>query len=505
MADLRDIAFMRPRDMTAPPEDPGYVMADIPEQLPPVTLADIGYSGYTGPAIPEMQPAAQPAQPVDRLVDTAQPVETRPQLPPSVMVPQGGGGQWQGVLNREQRDREAELLGAAANVAPQRERYDQAAQGVVQAQQAILGAESRGQQLQADAVGSMRADVERQRMLDEGERLLEQDAVDARQQSINQGYDQLSRESVQDRRTTGQRAMGMAAVALASIGDGLLQIGGQRGNNAERVGALLQGQIDRDAAEQIRQISEKKEGLTAKERSLQRFLAQVGDKRAQRQYLIAQKWDELGLVSQQIAASANSDIKRRAAVELQAVAQQQSEAAKLAGAEAVAADAAERVRAVRDLGFQVSLKQALGDGQKTGGRPAAYGLRQVSEGTPGDATKAQEVASSTGGILSTLDQLYGMAQKGATLSLTQRQTAARRLASVSAQFNGAFGDGTAPNEAQIKQMQDVFLNPTEVNVHDVERFYKDFIQDGVTLTNAKMKPYGYVLEPDSSGEAYRGR
>lgn len=416
-----------------------------------------------------------------------------------------GVGGFRGVLGKEEKRRQGELADAQSQLDKALAGYDEATSRVVDVQQRGLEAEARGAQAQADAIEATRRQVADQQMLDDGERLIEQDAIEARQAEIAQGYERLQKEmgQVGDRRTMGERTMATVAVALGALGDALGAFSGRENpRSAERIQQLIQQQVDRDVTQQLRVLETKRDGLSRQERALKDFLGTVGDARAQRRFLMAQKWEELGMVSQQIAQSTTSNVKRNAAEQLSAMASEQSEAAKVQGAQAVAEDAAQRVRAVRDLGFELQLKQSLGGG-KNGG-PAAHGLRQIAEGTPEDAKKAQEIASSTAGILGTLRQLRDMASRGTTLSPTERQTAARRLASVSAQFNGVFGDGTAPNEAQIEQMKDVFLNPTNVNLAEAKSFYDQFLADGEALANAQMRPYGFALDSIDT-QPYRGK
>lgn len=448
---------------------------------------------YAGPGAAQAAPEAAPAMAAGQ---PAPPQAIRPQLRPGPQPnPRGGAaGGFRSILAKEQKQREGELANANTQLDSALQSYDAANKALVDTQAKGLEAEARGAQAQADAVEATREQVAKAQMLDEGERLLEQDAIDARQKEISSGYERVAEKTVRDRRTPGQKTMALVGVALAGIGDAMMALGGNnQGNNADAALDIVNTYVQRDADEQLRMIAEEKGALGAKERELKDFMVNVRDARAQRQYAIALKWDELGHVAQQVAANTQSELKRNAAQELVAMSAQQSEAAKVQGAQAVAQDAAERARAARDLGFELSLKQSLGGG-KGKPAPAAYGLRRIAEGTDQDAKKAQEIASKTGGILASLSQLREMASRGATLSPTERQTAARRLASVTAQFNGVFGDGTAPNEAQLEQMKDVFLNPTEVNLPDVVRFYDNFLSDGETLANTQMRPYGFVLD-----------
>jgi hypothetical protein len=154
------------------------------------------------------------------------------------------------------------------------------------------------------------------------------------------------------------------------------------------------------------------------------------------------------------------------------------------------------VREAQDLGFSVSLKQALGAGKPKSKR-SGYGLAVIDPNRPpedAEVAKAQEIVSASAGIGDTIAQLKAMAKKGATLSPTERNIALRRVASLTAQFNGVFGDGTAPNETQMELYEKIFNNPTEFNVSDVEREFQALEDDAKSQVRAKIRPYNLTLD-----------
>lgn len=396
------------------------------------------------------------------------------------------------LLAKEAKAREQEALAAQHRLAETAEDFAKKSDALVGVQQEGINAQARAADTTAQAIEATRKAATDARMMDEGERLLEQDAVEARRQKIAQGYDKLSQEKP-PQRTFGSRIMSALSMLIAGIADANTNAGGGQGQAVANAQRMMNDTIERSTNAYLREIETKKEKLTAEERGLKDFMAQVGNDRAARQYAIAQQWEDYGHLAQQIEANTTSEMKRNAAKELGAYAQQQTAAARLAGDSALAADTQERVRSLRDLSLNLQLKQAMGAG-KPKDKPAAYGLRQLAEGTSGDATKAQEVSSGFSGVRTTIAQLKQMAAKGPTLSPDERATARRRLASLKSQFNGVFGDGTAPNEAQLEQLDDMFANPTEVNMGNASKQFETFDQDAKDLANAKMRPYGYALD-----------
>jgi hypothetical protein len=419
-----------------------------------------------------------------------------PQAPtPSV----GVGGGFKSILAKEAKAREAEAMAAQERLSQSADEFAQKSDALVGVQQKGLEAQARAADTTAQAIEKTRQSAADAAMMDEGERLLEQDAIEARRAQIAQGYDKLS-QSKPPERTSSARLLGAFSMILAGFADAQTNAGGGQGRAVENARAIANDQIQRQTDAYLQDIANKKEDLSAEERGLKDFMAQVGNDRAARQYAIAQQWEDYGHLASQIEANTTSELKRNAATQIAAEAQTQSASARLAGDSELAKDTQERVRSLRDLSLNLTIKQSMGTG-KPKDKPAAYGLRQLAEGTTGDATKAQEVAAGFSGVRTTIAQLKQMAAKGPTLSPDERATAKRRLASLKSQFNGVFGDGTAPNEAQLEQLDNMFANPTEVNMGNAAKQFETFDRDASDLANAKMRPYGFALDDiDVRGE-----
>lgn len=405
----------------------------------------------------------------------------------------GGIGNWRDIFKREMDSRTAQRDAAAQELGSANERFQKANDELVGVQQAGLEAEARGADTLANAHAATQQRVDQLTALDMQKRQAEDGARAQKDQEISAGWEEYSRATIEDRRTPGERTVATFGVALAGIADALLAYTGQEARFQKQTMDGIKQQIEADAQKQIEALGRKREGLTAREVALQRFVNQVGDDRAARDLLVRKQWEDMAHLADQVAARTQNELKKNAATELGAQARQQAAAADVAGRSAAAETAASRVQQLGDLGFELSLKGAMGQG-KPKNTPAAYGLRQLAEGTPEDAKKAQEVASGSAGILDNIAQLKAMAAKGATLSKTERNIARRRVLSLKSQFNGVFGDGTAPNEAQLEALDEAFANPTEANLSNVQREYDVLEQDARSQTNAKMRPYGWALD-----------
>lgn len=444
------------------------------------------------PADPMMDPAAWNAAPPQSAPPGAQ-LRRQAQPAPRAASVGGGVGGFRGLLGKEEARRQAELDSASQGFTAANEKLGKASEALVGIQQAGLDAQARGTDAIVAARGAAQAQADKLTAEDQLARQAEAEAIDAEQKKIAAGYKQYADATIEDRRTPGQKMTAIFSVAFAGIGDALMALGGGQGNAQAQTMQLIQQQIERDADQQLEQLGRKREGLSQSERALQQFVATVGDKRAARQMLVQKTWEDLGHMAETLALKTQSELHRNTATELKAVADQQAAAANAAGMADAVTKAQERVQSLRDLGFELSLKQSLGTG-KPKNAPAAYGLRQLAEGTPEDAKKAQEIAAGSAGIMDTIGQLKAMAAKGASLNPTERRIASRRVMSLGSQYNGVFGDGTAPNEAQLEALSDAFANPKEVNLSDVMREYETLEQDARSVTNAKMRPYGWALD-----------
>lgn len=448
---------------------------------------------------------APPAQPLSfeqqtmRTLEQAQPTGPGAQMkrgadaPAKTPAATPAAPSWRKLVADEQKKREAVRDAAAEQVGQSTARFQEASDKLVGVQQAGLEAEARAADTVAGAYQGAQQRVNELANVDAQRRQAEDAARASKEQEIGLGYKALEDATIEDRRTPADRALSIFSVALAGIGDALMAYSGQKGNSQAQAMQTVQTMLEQDADRQLEQLSRKREGLSSKDVALQRFVNQVGDDRAARDLLVKKQWDDLAHLSDQVAARTQNELKRNAAVELGAHAKQQSAAAELAGMTGALEKAATRAQQLGDLGFELSLKQTLGTGKPKQG-PAAYGLRKLADGTPEDAKKAQEIASGFAGINTTISQLKAMAAKGATLSPDERATARRRLQSLKSQFNGTFGDGTAPNEAQLEALDEMFLNPTEVNLGNARKQFEVFEQDAASTADAKMRPYGYATE-----------
>lgn len=474
----------QPVDVTQEPS-----LVPQPQDIPIGQFVDSG--GTLPPAIGGYVPMEAPpaAQPVSQGLAS---VGVQPRALPATQRPSAPSG-YKSILRREEARLSSEIGASLANLDGALAEYDQKAQALTGVQQAGLNAQARGNEAQADAVARIQDSVEKQRMLDEGERLLENDEIAARQAKIDNAYTKLAQERVEDRRSPGQKMLSVISVAMSAVGDAMMAFGGAKGDNVARTMAVVDQQFQQMVDEQLRVINEKKGALSAKERSLQNFLSQVGDARAQRQFLIAQQYEDLKMMSEEIAQRTTSEVKRNAATELGAMADAKVAENRAAGAQSVAEDTRKRLQGLRDLGFEVELKQSLSAGKpKKGGAP--YGTRAIDPSLPVDSEPAQKILSPANALISTIDKLRADASRGTSLGPTERQIAANRVMALRSQWNGVLGDKSAPNEAQLQALADAFMNPKEVSIQDNLRVYDALKQDAVDNTNASIRPYNITLE-----------
>lgn len=409
----------------------------------------------------------------------------------------GGGGGFRGLLKGELANRMAERDQTAQAYQDAAGKAETANAALVTAQQAGLGIEAQGLDQVAAAQDQTRQTVDAMRQNDLRKRAQEDEAAAQQQQIIDAGWKAYNDATIEDRRTPGERTMALAGIALSGLADAIMMSQGQRGQFQQQAIGLVHAQIERDADRQLEKLSRDRERLTQKERALQRFQAQVGDDRAFRDFLIQKQWEDVGHVADQITTRTQSEQKRNAALELKAAADAQAAQANADGMAKALTTAQDRVREAQDLGFNLSLKQALSAGQKPANQRSGYGLRVIDPNRPptdAEVTKAQEIASGAAGIMDTIAQLEAMAERGSSLSPTERDIAARRVGQLSSQFNGVFGDGTAPNAEQLAMFQKFFKNPKEMSINDIKREYRALANDARSQTNAKMRFYNMTLD-----------
>lgn len=324
-----------------------------------------------------------------------------------------------------------------------------------------------------------------------------------------------------DRRGVAQKVTGALAVAFSGLADQAILAASMNAGTpvqTDRMGAmvsLIQRGIDRDLESQRQMYDNARTQLAGK----QTEYGQLREKKLDdRQALAVGR--ALGL---ERAANEIDAIKARGlSAEQVPLAEQAAEALRLERANLLQGvynqrfeQAFNRENQLKMLRYQqsqpkrVSEKERLDNEGKAlanekarreleggGGANGAYGLQTLPGATPSEkgTQETQKLVSAAEGIRATIAQLRGMAAKGATLSPTERATARRRLQSIKSQFNGVFGDGTAPNEAQLQAMDEIFSNPTEVNMADVAKTLEVFDRDAVEMTNAKIRTYGYRLD-----------
>jgi hypothetical protein len=408
----------------------------------------------------------------------------------------GGAGGFRKLLNTELQKRMAERDAAAANFGTASQQYKQASDEVIALQQQATEMEAAGLSQVADEQARAPENVNRMRALDAEKRVQEDEAARLQQEQIDAGWKQYRDATIEDTRSPTEQTMAVFGVAMAGVADAILMSQGRQGNFQEGAIGQVDANIKRMVDRQLEKLDRQRENLTQSERALVNFREQVGSERAFRSFMEQKQWEDLAHIAEQVETRTKNELKHNAAAQLKASALERAAAANQQGMAAALADAQGRVREVQDLGFTMQLKQAMGAGQKKPGR-SGYGLRVIDPSRPpedAEISKAQEIASGSAGIRDTIDQLEAMAAKGSTLSPTERNIALRRVASLTAQFNGVFGDGTAPNETQMEMYKEIFTNPTEFTVTDVKREFQALREDAKSQTNSKIRFYNMALD-----------
>lgn len=440
---------------------------------------------------------------------------------------QSGGGQGRPSLLTEQ----------SAMAAASRDQADQAraeADDSVDKQADLT--EQKGQQRAEEAKQQLALAQQQQADLEEAGRVAnERRAVkEAVFTDLSNQHKRLNDEAaaiqIRDRRSTGQRVLGAIAIALGGMQDqnnlvaGLKQGLNVQTHNADQAMAMINESIERDLAIQRANLDNKRNSAAAKYSELGIARDTIKDVDAQETMAKAALMDKYALGLDAIKAQGMGETATTTA---------QLAAEQLRGnARAMRAQTLEQTAAKdedRQWALQVQREQerkaaARGPKQMSpkeladlegklldnaskrreleGGAQGVYGLRPIAGKPDEGATKeAQKILSGTEGVRETINQLRQMAKNGATLSPTERATARRRLGSLKSQFNGVFGDGTAPNEAQLKDLDNYFVNPTEVNMADAEQVFATFDEDAKAMAKAKVRGFGYALDmPDVRAE-----
>lgn len=405
------------------------------------------------------------------------------------------GGGFRKLLNTELQKRMAERDVIAAQFGTASQEYKQATDALISLQQQAAESEAAGLSQVADEQRRTQQNVDQLRAIDGEKRVQEDEAARLQQEQIDAGWKKYREATIEDLRTPGDHLMATFGVAMAGVADAILMSQGKQGNFQEGALSQVDANVKRMVDLQLERLDRDRENLTQKERALVTFREQVGSDRAFRSFLEQKQWEDLAHLSEQVETRTKNELKHNAAQQLKALAEQAAAAANQQGMAAALADAQGRVRDLHDFGFNLSVKQAMGAGQKKPGR-SGYGLKVIDPNRPpedAEIAKAQEIVSDAAGLMTTLEQMGQMAKKGSTWSPTDRATAARRLMAMGPQLSNTFGSG-APSKEQLDETADKILNPTEANLADVEQFFDTFTSDMRSLTNARIRPYNVQVD-----------
>lgn len=524
--------------------DPESVMSTPAEMSPPPAplsaqqqLAAAAYRSWSPQASPqglaawEPTPEAAgpptPAQPGPKVIAVPeQDITAKPAPAPAPGGGSGGGGARSPSLLTEQT-----AMANASRDAANQARTDADISTDIQAELTTMGGEQQAEMYRKAgelAANQQTALEEAGRVAGEQRRIKEAVATDlqAQHKKLN---DEAAAIQISDKRSTGQRVMGALAIALGGLSDqGNLAAGLNIGqnvqtHNADRAISMVNDSIERDLAIQRANLENKRASAAAKYSELGIARDAIKDVNAQESLAKAALMDKYALsldaIKQQgmgeqattTAALAAEQLRGNAAqLRAQTFEQQAAKdedrlwALQVQREQEKKAAAAARANANRPMSpkeladLEGKLLENEGKRRELEGGGNVYGLRPIS-GKPSDSatTEAQKIVAGTEGVRATLGQLKQMAAAGMTLSPTERAIARRRLASLKSQFNGTFGDGTAPNEAQLQELDTLFVNPTEANLADAERVFDVFDQDAQEMARAKVRGYGFAYEtPD---------
>lgn len=517
-----------------PQVDPGFSM--VPPQDQPVVMADQPAPARAAVPLQETAPeyvptAAQqpPATPVD--AENVSPANSQPQRLQAHRAASMGGiaNPLPGMVKDASKRQEA--AGAAMHSA--KIDADVAAAGIEQSTEDLGAARQRTAnelaQVSRDTAAAMKAQADQYD--DEVDTLTKANSkAEARHRAK---AEELGKFEVKDRRPVTQRVMGALAVALSGLADQAnlaagLNIGlNVQTNLAAQAAAMIDRGIERDLEMQRQMLENKRTEVAALGTELGYLANKFGDLQQAHSFAKMMKLDQsiaaaeavkaqgLGEEQTMLADQTINELRlKRATIEAEAQKAELDQATnevrqgKMAmynqqqAARAAAASAPDRMldksldRQKKVLELRKGEQELRKGEQELQGGADPYGLRSLGGGKPSKEAvgEAQKLVSNAEGVRATIGQLRQMAMKGGTLSDTERTTAARRVASLSGQFNGVFGDGSAPNEAQLEQVKGFMVNPTEYTLKDVVKILDDFDRDAVDFTNAKVRGYGFAYE-----------
>lgn len=476
-----------PLDQTAfgaPPQLPAY-------QAPMGQAAalEAGAAATSTPALVQPEPQA--------MMRARGPSRLTPQQAPQG---EGGMGRVRKMFDARQRALDSEYTQAAQAYGDSAEKLKGLQNDAFDFEQQKLNAEAGFAEQRAQQLDGLAKEQERWAGAEQQARAREDEAVKARTAKVEQRRQDWANAQIK-KPSMGAQAASAIAVALSGIGDALMVGAGRQGNSQAQTMQLVQAAVDRDVNAQLERLDRTRQALTDEDRAIQDMRASFGNDRAFRQYLRGAMQEQYATRIDALAAKSGSETAKITADAASTMFRTQAQADLTAALAAGENEARQRLRdaAEQRFGLEVSAAMPKGGAAAKKATPGVVGLVPLVEDVPAaDRGKAQEIATGTAGIRSTIEQLEAMAKKGATLSPTERGIARRRITSLKSQFNGVFGDGTAPNEAQLEELDGLFANPTEIGISDKVRQFEVLRQDAERLTNDKLRQYSFALDSGGS-------
>lgn len=222
-------------------------MALTPEQLQAAIQRYQGGASMTSAPPPVVAPSVQ--QPVIEQPAPA-PVVAPPAAPPPAPVVEAPA---------------PVVIAPTTNSRQAMAQMDQATAGQIDAGNEISAAQVQQAQDQAAVIeqqNAMEKQLQEQAQAREAERQAARDKIHSDYQELNQ---QASSIQEKDRRTTGQRVMGILALALGSVADGFARMGGNTNTDySGQISSQIDAQIERDLEMQRRAIDDKRKAAASK-------------------------------------------------------------------------------------------------------------------------------------------------------------------------------------------------------------------------------------------------
>jgi len=364
-------------------------------------------------------------------------------------------------------------------------------------------------------------------------------AMDATNREVAEIQKKIEGTQIGDRRTTAQRVGAALALAMSGIGDAIARSGGNQSNGLATTMQVINDGIDRDMEEQKLALANQRGLLTAKQQQIQGIRDMARDDREadllERDARLRAHQQELEAIRD---ASMSKETTANAAAAVAAIDQerarnrqnfeterldknqtradqanvslyQQEQARRAAAArrdpqiaELMAKEAdgtisnsemAELSKRRREMAeAEIARQKAAGGGE--GALPEAGGLKRTGQVTEDDVKEAKKIVSTAGNFMTTVQALKEASKRGFTLSPTERAKSQELIMRLRSQWNLVLGDKSAPNEGQIKQLEQAFTNPSEANIKDTYDYYDSLEKDVVKSVNASLKPYNHQLD-----------